>query len=153
LEERTCPHCGDVLPRVVDAFCPSCRDPLDPPPADAPPTAPRLDILLAFLALRASPPTVGGLFRRSILFHLGITVVLGGLAGLYAALGMEWATAAVLGVLAGVLLRDLGTFWAAVGMWPTQAAVMDWDTIERLVGVEAGAEPSAAADRGVHSDS
>jgi uncharacterized paraquat-inducible protein A len=43
---QTCPHCGEQLPYVVDAFCPQCREDLSAPPlrleqlaAPAPPTA------------------------------------------------------------------------------------------------------------------
>jgi hypothetical protein len=28
-----CPHCGERLPMAVDAFCPSCGNALDEPPA------------------------------------------------------------------------------------------------------------------------
>src|SRR4051794_8778830 len=28
----TCPHCGEPLPAVVDAFCSECRERLDEPP-------------------------------------------------------------------------------------------------------------------------
>jgi hypothetical protein len=29
---EVCPHCGQTLPSVVDAFCPECRGSLDEPP-------------------------------------------------------------------------------------------------------------------------
>jgi len=28
-----CPHCNETLPTIVDAFCPSCMERLDEPPA------------------------------------------------------------------------------------------------------------------------
>ncbi len=31
--EGRCPHCGDKLPLARDAFCSTCGEPLDEPPA------------------------------------------------------------------------------------------------------------------------
>jgi hypothetical protein len=39
----------------------------------------------------------------------------------------------VLGVLAGVLLRDLAWFAATERGWPTQALVIDWERVEQLL--------------------
>jgi hypothetical protein len=32
MSEENCPHCGSKLPLVRDAFCVTCREPLDEPP-------------------------------------------------------------------------------------------------------------------------
>jgi len=34
MSSRRCPHCSDSLPRVVDAYCPYCRERLDEEPLD-----------------------------------------------------------------------------------------------------------------------
>jgi hypothetical protein len=41
---HNCPHCGERLPPVVDAYCPDCRESLTEPapsaPSEPPPTTP-----------------------------------------------------------------------------------------------------------------
>lgn len=92
---KSCPHCGEVLPRVVDAFCPQCGEPLDegaavevsPPagnPRDESPAVPATPVsgnpyespqLGASVARGKSRPAlvVLGLFVGSFLFTLLIT--------------------------------------------------------------------------------
>ena len=37
---RMCPHCGALLPAVIDAFCPECREDLDEAPVLETPRSP-----------------------------------------------------------------------------------------------------------------
>ena len=82
MEHPTCPHCGEPLPGVVDAFCPVCREPLEgPPPAADGLTRRQHELLIAYRGFRSSPPTVAKLLLRSVPTHLFLVALMGGLAG------------------------------------------------------------------------
>jgi len=132
MKQQTCLRCGEHLPAVTDAFCPSCREPLDSPPNEVAAVSIRPKTLALLLKYKASPPTVGWFLLRSVPVHLFLVTLLGGIAGVFTLLGAETAAAAMLGALGGILLRDVGWFLRISRTWPEQAAIMDWERIEQL---------------------
>ncbi len=82
---------------------------------------------------RISPPTFWELFRlnlpRYVVFAALIAIVFF-LVQFGAPQAVAWLGA---GLLLGAILRDVGTFWRFVRVWPATAAVIDWDRVEALL--------------------
>jgi len=93
-----CQHCGNKLPWVVDAFCPSCSNRLDEPPS---PVAPA-----------GAAPAAGKSAGVGAL--LGLLMMLGGVLALFpGALSLvsgNWGDALYTGGV-GVALIIGGAFW------------------------------------------
>jgi hypothetical protein len=139
---QICPHCGVGLPPVSDAFCPSCREPIDVSPVANPCTLPSQEVLKALLASRYSSHTVSGVIRKSISKYMVFAMIIGSLTGLCFYVKMEWAVGFVLGLFVGLLMRDIGYIQMLVHTWPMNATILDWEKIERLAGVKSEADMS-----------
>ena len=82
---------------------------------------------------RSSPPTFWELFRLNLpryLLFAALIVIVYLLVQLGAPQPVVWLGA---GLLLGAILRDVGTFWRFVRVWPATAAVIDWDQVEGLL--------------------
>ncbi len=126
---RDCPHCGAGLPPGPAADCPACGGAV----RAATPAPLNVKFLARLLALRDRPVTLGLLLQLSLPAMLLTALVVGAGAAWFVFQGQDLAAAATGGVLAGAILRDFGTLRRSARLWPTQAAVLDWDEIERLV--------------------
>ena len=51
----SCPHCGEALPKHVDAFCPMCRDDLSEPPTMSPIERTKLEAELSSRPIHTQP--------------------------------------------------------------------------------------------------
>ena len=124
-----CIHCGRESTSPAATHCPWCSE------AVAPPVVPA-----AFLAIlreyRTTPPTVARLFRKSLKMHVALSLLFGCSAGLLTLLGMSTAAVAFGGAWLGAMSRDLGMFRRVVQIWPHEAAVLDWELIDRLAAGE-----------------
>ena len=138
---QTCQHCGKELPVVVYAYCPWCRESLDPvdtidivdpiPPRKPPVDRPKV-MCSALLEYRKAPPTFGQLVRKSSRSLAIFTALLCSLAGINYLFGVPWMSAFVIGAMCGMVLRDLKWLYVTAGAWSIQQESMDWDKIERL---------------------
>ena len=81
---ETCPHCGDRLPIVQNAFCSSCRQPLDEPPSPETKRAAKVAstpvsgrVILFRTAACASLLLAVGLMSRGAIFDAAVSLVAG----------------------------------------------------------------------------
>jgi hypothetical protein len=149
MKQSSCLRCGEQLPPVADAFCPSCHEPLDSASDEVAEIFIRPRTLAILLKYKESPPTVGWCLLRSTPIYLLLATLFGTAACLFIFAGAETLAIAVVGALAGILVRDFGWFVRICRTWPEQAALMDWERIEALARVEMAAEnskSSAASD-------
>lgn len=134
MKDDKCPHCGQLLPVIVDAYCPSCQEPLDTrEEMIAALTSRQLKYLVVLKGYHSSPPTVGKMLVRALPAHLLLIGVYGGIAGVWALLGLTTLAYVALGVLAGLFLRDLGWYRATIRAWPIHDAVIDWSKVDQLL--------------------
>jgi hypothetical protein len=145
MKQQTCLRCGEQLPPVADAFCPSCHEPLDSASAEVAETFIRPRTLAVLLKYKESAPTVARCFLRSAPIYLLLVTLFAAAVGMFIIAGAETAAVATLGALGGILLRDLGWFRRICRTWPEQAALMDWERIEALARVEMAAENSKSS--------
>ena len=90
-----------------------------------------------------SPPKFWQLFRLNLpryLLSAALIAIVFFLVQFGAPQSAAWLVA---GLLLGTILRDVGTFWRFVRVWPATAAVIDWDRVDALLS-EADA-PAASA--------
>jgi|GEM_PF-5859780 len=103
-------------------------------------TAGQLQYLASIKSYVVQSPTILKLIRKSVRNFAILTVLIGGLAGLYAAMEL-WGTALfLLGMLAGCFCRDCGMMRRFIKIWPALASVIDWSRVDKLLG-EASVEP------------
>ncbi len=145
MKQPTCLRCGEQLPPVADAFCPSCHEPLDSASDEVAEPFIRPRTLAILLKYRESPPTVGGFLLRSAPIYLLLATLFAAATSMFIFAGAEAAAVATLGALGGILLRDLGWFQRICQAWPEQAALMDWERIEALARIEMAAENSKSS--------
>lgn len=88
-----------------------------------------------------TPPTLGRIYAKTgrayfVLIALGaLLVYLCLFVGRY---DLAWFSG---GMIAGILLRDLGTFRRAIHLWPATAVILDREKVAELAN-EAHAEPN-----------
>ena len=104
-------------------------------------TAGQLQYLVSIKSYVVQTPTILKLFRKSVRNFAILTVLIGGLAGLYAAMEFWGAALFLLGMLAGCFSRDLGMMRRFIKVWPALASVIDWSRVNKLLG-EASVEPN-----------
>jgi hypothetical protein len=95
-----------------------------------------LEVMLKF---RDDPPTTAGLIManwKRYLFLIGYFTLVGTGIGVAVSLGQSHLVALGCvfgGLLAGILLRDLGAMNAAAGLWGVTREVTDWEKVHRLI--------------------
>ena len=114
---EVCPHCGERLPIVVDAFCPECREPLDEPPAQ-PRAATPADAEAPRPADRVVPSPVRAAWCAFVACAWFI-----GAARL--AITREW-TAAAIGAGGGIVLLCVAYWWWTVDDTSVTGRGKDW---------------------------
>jgi hypothetical protein len=62
-----------------------------------------------------------------------MSVLLVGVAGFFLAINADILAVAVLGILVGALLRDIGWFIGVTNAWSTVALILDWHKIEQIL--------------------
>ena len=121
----TCVQCGRELITLAAPRCPWCGEPVAPPAIPA-----------TFLAMlrecRATPLTIRFLVRKNLKAYAALGLLFTAIGTVYVLLDMPTLAVAVAGVWFGLILRDIGTFRTVVKTWPYQAAVMNWELIDRL---------------------
>ncbi len=131
-----CVQCGRELTTPAASHCPWCGEPT-PSPA----------VPLAFLTMlrecRAKPLTVGLLVRKNLKAYGVLSLFFAAIGCAYTLVGMSMPAVAVAGVWLGVLLRDFGTFRKVAKVWPYEAAVLDWELIDRLAAGEVPPTPAS----------
>lgn len=81
---QNCPHCGTVLPAVVDAFCPECREDLSetpeslayvPPPA--PPVVPVYPVVSGVAPLEKQRARLAPMLGLLLLIYAAFQAIMG----------------------------------------------------------------------------
>jgi hypothetical protein len=109
------------------------------PPAT--PDSPDVDLgrKIANLLLEARDKgyTLGRYYRWQARIYVFLLLIFGAGIAYFAWLGFEAAAVAMVGMLAGVLLRDFGVARGQMKSWPIQSRLLDWDRVRRLADGEA----------------
>jgi len=87
---------------------------------------------------RSAPPTLWQLFRLNARRYLLVAALLAIVFLLAPLAGTQSLAYLAAGMLLGAIVRDIGTFWRFVRVWPATAAVLDWERVETLVAEENG---------------
>jgi hypothetical protein len=137
---QTCPHCGTRLPGVTDVYCPNCGQALvEDASSAAPPVGSHLTghewgYLGMLRRFGRAGPTVAALYRVAIGPAVVYPLVVVGFALICFAMDRSDLGWLGVGVAAGVMLRDNGSFRRTVQVWGAVAAVTDWDRVAALAG-------------------
>ena len=83
--------------------------------------------------LQHSPPTVSRLLALTARNYLRLLLVIGAGIVLMLSLRAPAFSLILVGMLIGVLSRDLGAFRKTVRVWPALVAVLDWNRIDQLL--------------------
>jgi len=112
---EVCPHCGERLPFVVDAFCPECRERLDDPPFPA---------REAPSAEAAKPPDriIPSPWRAVWCAFLACVWLI---AAVRVAIDRDW-TAAALGAIGAIVLFCVAAWWWKVDDSSVTGRGKDW---------------------------
>ena len=66
-------------------------------------------------------------------YYLLLVVTLGSVAAIFWSVGSDAAALAIVGIIVGVLLRDIYWFRGSLATWPTLDAIVDWDRVDNLL--------------------
>jgi hypothetical protein len=88
------------------------------------------------LSLRHKQLTLRRLYRMQLKVIAILLVTFGAAVSYFAWLNLLPGVYAMLGMFAGVLLRDFGIARAQKRVWPIQTKLMDWEKVERMAARE-----------------
>jgi hypothetical protein len=88
--------------------------------------------LKAYLEYRDRPPSWIGYIKRSWRVYLLIFASFGLVAALDYALEFRELSLVMVGMLAGLLLRDFGVYRKFLQVWPLLDAIFDWEYMKEL---------------------
>lgn len=137
MTQYTCPKCEANLPETRDAFCPSCREPIEWDEA-TPLQTNLLDIKMELRILEANiafrnNPTIATLYRQSLpRYVISAMLLFFSVAIAYLLVSQLFAILCI-GVVVGVYLRDFGWIRRIVLMWPISNSFIDWNYVENRI--------------------
>lgn len=100
---------------------------------------------------RKTPPRLGSLLRKYLVLWLVLAVLCLLMVGIVSLLDrshLRWLLPLVLGVMLGVILRDVGWARRFVATWPWLQDLLDWQAVERTASASPPADkPPVPATR------